>query len=693
MSGANNHSRPPTSHREFTRGPPPVRMNSSSGQRSRYVPPQMRRQTLDHPVRPESSMSNMSFATQGPGNMAGGVSLRDSGGGFGGYNMMPQTGGSNANPYMNMGQNIPVGAGYPVGLGAMPFRGGENYDTGYNVPGYNFAMQQPVQRPAFLDSSNLGMAPAHRRLSIDVFGPQTPSNTSSNSAHDSVNAGAKGASIADMIRSGATYAGDDEDTTLHGPPMPSQGQHGRKHGRASISGAISLPRTTRLTGTPAIAQGNPLNTVVSQRGSNTKGNAAAYLAVDMTPLPDWYDMTATGFKPSMEMFFDVMPAIEPCRYASASTAGVIRVTNIPFDTPRSEMTAFVGRNAKIISQPEGSPYHGVHIIMERHTGKTMDAFIEFSRAAEATYVVNQFQKRIVQGRHPKVGDRLVEVLLSSQEELMGELFPRSKNVRWEGAAPVVLDNPQMFYAGVEAAGFTGFMQSEEVVMVVKHAETPFRSPFAQRCILRVYESWISTLHKYPWFAHEHVKMSERRLVYDATLCIVRSLIAFLRRTANQVQQDISKPTGATLQELAVAALTCPGFSESQKATLVWTMQQGGFAGMTSPRGMNISFGGNSKMSSAWPFKVLARAPTATDTIVKYFAKLMSEATTPTEEASLADRHAMRASGAKAQGPFGKIEFDYGNATTLAEVGKIELRTIETLLARILPRANLDTHKS
>ncbi|KAK5747380.1 hypothetical protein LTR17_000020 [Elasticomyces elasticus] len=37
--------------------------------------------------------------------------------------------------------------------------------------------------------------------------------------------------------------------------------------------------------------------------------------------------------------------------------------------------------------------------------------------------------------------------------------------------------------------------AEEIVMVIKHAETPHRSPFAQRAIIRVYESHISTLHK------------------------------------------------------------------------------------------------------------------------------------------------------------------------------------------------------
>jgi len=132
--------------------------------------------------------------------------------------------------------------------------------------------------------------------------------------------------------------------------------------------------------------------------------------------------------------------------------------------------------------------------------------------------------------------------------------------------------------------------------------------------MRVYESWISTLHKYPWFAHEHVNMTERRLMYDATLAIVRSLVNFLRRVGEQHVEQ-SKPTNGTLQELAVAVLTCPGFSEQQKATIVTCMQQGGFGRYASARGMNLKFGGNSPIAGHWPFKVLARDPKATDEMV------------------------------------------------------------------------------
>ena len=101
----------------------------------------MRRQTLDTPIRPESSMSNMSFATQ-----AGGVSLRENGGDYGAYNMVPQqNGGNNAHAYMNMGQGNTADVGYRVSNGGMPFVGGGNFDQAYNAPVYNFAIQQPVQ--------------------------------------------------------------------------------------------------------------------------------------------------------------------------------------------------------------------------------------------------------------------------------------------------------------------------------------------------------------------------------------------------------------------------------------------------------------------------------------------------------------------------------------------------------------------
>ena len=116
---------------------------------------------------------------------------------------------------------------------------------------------------------------------------------------------------------------------------------------------------------------------------------------------------------------------------------------------------------------------------------------------------------------------------------------------------------------------------------------------------RTYESMITTLHKYPWHTPQHVSFRECKLIFDTTLTCVRWLIAYIRRGKDQTLTPI------LLQELAVAALTCPGFSEPQKSTIVSTMQQGGFGGMAAGSGIGVRFGGNSRLSSVWPFQVLA----------------------------------------------------------------------------------------
>ena len=45
---------------------------------------------------------------------------------------------------------------------------------------------------------------------------------------------------------------------------------------------------------------------------------------------------------------------------------------------------------------------------------------------------------------------------------------------------------------------------------------------------------------------------------------------------------------------------------------------------------------------------------------------------------------MRTSGLGPQGPFGGLTIDYGDAKSLAEVGEIEMQTVEALLRRVLP---------
>lgn len=112
----------------------------------------------------------------------------------------------------------------------------------------------------------------------------------------------------------------------------------------------------------------------------------------------------------------------------------------------------------------------VHIIMERVTSKTQDAYVEFVTMQDAMRAVERHQMTIQKGRISRLGDRPVEVQLSSQSALMKDLFPLAAGVFWDGAKPVIQGPTE----GQPWKTFKGFVTEEEMTMLVKHVEIPQR---------------------------------------------------------------------------------------------------------------------------------------------------------------------------------------------------------------------------
>jgi hypothetical protein len=128
---------------------------------------------------------------------------------------------------------------------------------------------------------------------------------------------------------------------------------------------------------------------------------------------------------------------------------------------------FLGQNARILPHS----MEPIHIVMCRLTGKTIDVFVEFTNAYEATKLVERHSRQVDMGRPSRIGDRPVDVTLSSQEELMRHMFPKVRAVRWERNMPVVVENAEMtepYHA------FSGFLTDEEITMMLKHTENPHR---------------------------------------------------------------------------------------------------------------------------------------------------------------------------------------------------------------------------
>lgn len=115
---------------------------------------------------------------------------------------------------------------------------------------------------------------------------------------------------------------------------------------------------------------------------------------------------------------------------------------------------------------DGFPFH---IIMERSTGKTMDAFIEVQSSRIAQDAVDRNFSGM---KFSKLGQRHVNLELSSQAQLLQELFPRARSVEWDernGGHPYLVENNDPY-----TSGFNGLFTQEEMNGMIRHAEAPGR---------------------------------------------------------------------------------------------------------------------------------------------------------------------------------------------------------------------------
>ena len=112
---------------------------------------------------------------------------------------------------------------------------------------------------------------------------------------------------------------------------------------------------------------------------------------------------------------------------------------------------------------------------------------------------------------------------------------------------------------------------------------------------------ISTLHRFPWQTPRYITLAQRKKLYDTVRCCMEALIVALDRDENDRQTGISD---VLLQEFATAALSCVGFSEQQKASLVESLIAHGQLGVGMGRGMNVHLGGSGIFSASWPFIAL-----------------------------------------------------------------------------------------
>jgi hypothetical protein len=407
--------------------------------------------------------------------------------------------------------------------------------------------------------------------------------------------------------------------------------------------------------------------------------------------PIWFNkVIQQNYIPNISEALDSIPFLKARHAGSQSNTSILRIANIPYAITRQEVIAFVGQQAQINRMPASSPYFAVHIIMERESGKTMDCFIELSTPKEATWIANTMRTRAKSGRPPKIDNRIVDPRVSSQEELMHALFPRARHVAWNDNDPIIDFTPRQYCTGIPAAGFHGFLHSEEIVGMLKVVEQDNGHTFAGKVPCRVYETMISVIHKYPFHAVDYVTIGERRALFDLAQQMVQHLIDAIHDIARSTQNSRRKhqvtgppPTEGLLEELIVAVLSCPGFSEKQKAAVAQQTSAAGYERMTKG-GPGFHLGGTHSLSSSWPFLALALAPEVNYNLIRYYASLLRDATFTSEDIAYVQR--LPPVLAFRYKPFGNFRVDYGpraESMSLAEAGYQELTQVQHVLQTIL----------
>ncbi|KAK1671948.1 hypothetical protein BDP55DRAFT_635370 [Colletotrichum godetiae] len=365
------------------------------------------------------------------------------------------------------------------------------------------------------------------------------------------------------------------------------------------------------------------------------------------------------------------PFVEsPPRASHFVVRGVIKIGNIPFVTNRSEIIAILGRNSRMLNDTD----EPVHIIMERVTGKTTDAYVEFDTLEDASKAVEKHHQNLDRGRVTRIGQRPVEIELSSQAALMKDLFPNARGVFWAGLHPHILPNNDE----EPWDNFKGFVSNEEMTMLVKHVEVPHRSPFSKECPQRPFECLISTLTKFPWQMKNHVTIQQRHAMYKATCDLLRILVGNIRDKRDEVNL-----THRLVKRVVAAAMRCEGFSITQKDDIAFIVDMSEME--------QRSFG-QPRFAESWRhlYVLVPKNGIPLDVIEWYLAVIREETTRNLEMQSFQEKCQTCNIGDATDGYFGffwrelnlRVGPDF-DRMTLATLAMHEYQTLEAIIRRAL----------
>ncbi|OAD66310.1 hypothetical protein PHYBLDRAFT_152635 [Phycomyces blakesleeanus NRRL 1555(-)] len=186
----------------------------------------------------------------------------------------------------------------------------------------------------------------------------------------------------------------------------------------------------------------------------------------------------------------------------------------------------------------------IHIIMDKHTGKTLDhAYIEV--LSDKQTIVEAIKTY----RRPPVKGRRLSLSESSQDDLMSDLYPG-----WKDSLGI-----SSFKANGDDTNIQnqpGLIEREDYEALLAVCRD-FKLHFSRKCAERPFEHFISLLIKYPWDQPQRITTLQRDHLYEYYKQATGILKEHLFR-----HQAIFDPT--LLQRMVRGAIQSPGLTVPQK---------------------------------------------------------------------------------------------------------------------------------
>lgn len=125
----------------------------------------------------------------------------------------------------------------------------------------------------------------------------------------------------------------------------------------------------------------------------------------------------------------------------------------------------LGQDAVVQDYPKSSGIYAIHIIQDRMSGKTDDIYVEMKDWNETEKIMRRYDGQNYRDRIPKLGNRRVNMALSTASALMKAIFPRAKCL-WLNGKP---ERPENWLVD-HPSNWDGFVTREEMVKVLMFTE-------------------------------------------------------------------------------------------------------------------------------------------------------------------------------------------------------------------------------